>query len=121
MPIVLRVEAVVGIDLRCRALRIGAAAVGPAEQERCERTPAGERRGSGNARAQETEAGLTGNLLLSNPAGALALKRIAEFEIVFAAGVGEVVLDAPHWLFGAVERRSAPALKLAKTNDGKIH
>ena len=107
-PIILHVEAEVGIILSHFAWRFRAAQMCLTEQETGERTAAGEPDRPRNAGSQKIEIGASGNVLLSNAVGRLILVLEAKLIRVRTAHITQVVLDAPARLQRAVVGRRTP-------------
>src|SRR5437899_3102962 len=107
--------------LRRILICLRASRIGPSEQEGSERTTARERGYAWNACTQEAVAGNAGYVLLAEPIGALAFKRISEFEVVFPARIVQVVFDRPHRLFRSVLGNAAPACEFGESSLGEGH
>src|SRR5436305_10430811 len=108
MPVVLRIESVIGESLREVTDRFGSSAVRCTEQEGREGTAAGEGGNAGHGSLKETERSLPGDVLLSKTISALAFKSVAKFHGMSAANIADIIFERPGWLLGSVIRSAAP-------------
>ena len=116
-PVVLRVEAVIRIDLLEIADGLGAARIRVAEQEGGERAAAGELRHARQPGLLEVESGAAAVVLLAEAVRLLAIEQEAALERVRAGEERRVVLDGQTRLLRAVVRRRAPGRKLRERDD----
>jgi hypothetical protein len=121
-PVILCIEAVVGVDLLEVANRLGPAGVRHTKQERRERVSAaiGQRRRAGHPGFEKAESGPAADVLLAEAIGLLPVEREPRLDRVRPFDERQVVLDGEARLFGAVVRGASPGRELGKRNDAEV-